>query len=234
MGRRDSAAAGAAALAAVLMGAWHSVPGPLPPCQRRSPHRTRSSRPRARCASSSSRMRPGGSPRIRWPLIHARNTCWAPCTWPASVSARMPNARRLSSRPRRPKVSHAPPLRWPRLPHTHARRRSGGADLACKGCGRWARRCSAPAAGGQLPLQVDPRALATEPAVTLSMTIAAARRDDVDTLATLWPLCQRTPATRSDVRCCITRPSRALQSRCAGWSITTPGSMRSTRRESRP
>ena len=41
---------------------------------------------------------------------------------------------------------------------------------------------------GQLPLQVDPRALATEPAVTLSMTIAVARRGDVDALATLWPL----------------------------------------------
>ncbi|MBK6349952.1 MAG: SEL1-like repeat protein [Proteobacteria bacterium] len=41
---------------------------------------------------------------------------------------------------------------------------------------------------GQLPLQVDPRVLATEPAVTLSMTIAAARRGDVDTLAALWPL----------------------------------------------
>ena len=41
---------------------------------------------------------------------------------------------------------------------------------------------------GQLPLQVDPRVLATDPAVTLSMTMAAARRDDVDTLAALWPL----------------------------------------------
>ena len=41
---------------------------------------------------------------------------------------------------------------------------------------------------GQLPLRVDPRALATDPALTLSMTIAAARRGDVATLAALWPL----------------------------------------------
>ena len=41
---------------------------------------------------------------------------------------------------------------------------------------------------GELPLQADPLVLATEPAVTLSMTIAAARGADVDTMARLWPL----------------------------------------------
>ncbi len=41
---------------------------------------------------------------------------------------------------------------------------------------------------GRLPLQVDPGALATDPSVTLSMAIAVARRNDVEALATLWPL----------------------------------------------
>ncbi len=134
-------------------------------------------------------MRPDDSPPIRSPLIHARNTCWAPCTWPASVSARMPNVRGRSSTAAaakgEPRAAYAlAALAAHDSPADESAARTWLAKAAAAGHADAARLLQA----GQLPLQVDPRVLATEPAVTLSMTIAAARRGDVDTLATLWPL----------------------------------------------
>ncbi len=134
-------------------------------------------------------MQPGGSPPTRWPADPRAQYLLGTLYLAGLGVGEDRNVRGLSSRPRQPRASHARRMHWQRLrrmtrPQTNQRHGPGSHKAAAAGHADAARLLQA----GQLPLQVDPRVLATEPAVTLSMTIAAARRGDVDTLAALWPL----------------------------------------------
>jgi hypothetical protein len=127
MGRHDSAVARVTAVATALccvIGATGAVPAiAAVPSTLAAPDLLEPAKSALRlkqfadAAVKSVRARWTSSP-TRSPLIHARNTCWAPCTWPVSVSARMSSVRGRSSRPLQPGASHARRMHWQHLQRT--------------------------------------------------------------------------------------------------------------------